>query len=119
MATITIGTALTTTLIGMAFQPAFNAGALGQVMGTPVTGGPFTQADLAQIDSAILDDLNPARTIPPNYGATAGLTRGLLFVPNRGYLQIRPGDYVAYDAATGWPILISGRAAAGAGWVHT
>jgi hypothetical protein len=106
-------------LTGMAFQPAFNAAQLTLAMGTPVTGGPFTQADLAQIDAAILDDLNPARTLPPNFGATAGLTRGLLFVPNRGYLQIRPGDYVAYDAATGWPVLISGRAAAGAGWTHT
>jgi len=109
------------TLSGMAFQPAWSATVPPYVvMGSPVVGAPFTVADAATIEAAILDDINPARTSPPNFGGIAGLTRdGRLFVPNRGFLQIRPGDYVAYDAATGWPILISGRAAAGAGWTHT
>ena len=73
--------------------------------------------DFATVDGAILDDINPTH---PIYGPTNGMTpQGLLFVPNRGVLRMRPGDYVFYDPQTGWPILVSGRAAAAAGWVHT
>lgn len=35
---------------------------------------------------------------------------GLLTVPGRGVLKVLPGDYVAIDMATGWPILVSGNA---------
>lgn len=44
---------------------------------------------------------------------------GKLWVPRRGWLTMLPGDYVAIDAATGWPILVSAAAAAGAQYVHT
>jgi len=122
MATITLGTVASTTLIGVSFAPAWNTMPAGvgperALYGTPVLAQ--LPADMATVDGAILDDLNPARSLPPGFGATVGLTRGLLYVPNRGVLQIRPGDYVAYDAATGWPILVSGRAANGAGWAHS
>ena len=81
-------------------------------------GGYFANiTDFATVDAAILDDINP---IHPIYGPTNGLSvTGMLFVPNRGVLRMRPGDYVFYDPQTGWPILVSGRAAAAAGWVHT
>lgn len=45
---------------------------------------------------------------------------GLLFVPNRGVLQVLPGDYVAVDN-DGWPILVSA-SSIGLGatrWVHS
>jgi len=45
---------------------------------------------------------------------------GQLYVPGRGVLRVRPGDYVATDAS-GWPILVSGNAVAYAGsdWTFT
>lgn len=44
---------------------------------------------------------------------------GLLWVPNRGYLVVLPGDFVGVDATTGWPILLSANAAANGPWTHT
>jgi len=76
----------------------------------------FNAADYATIDIAILDDLNPAH---PIYGPTCGLTRdGRLYVPNRGFLLVRAGDYIGVDS-TGWPILVSARAIAAGPWTHT
>ena len=97
MATKTLGTAPTNTLVAMPF-------------GTDVS-----QADIAAIAQHILNDQVNTHPIWPEAWANSGL----LFVPNRGILQALPGDYVAYDPATGWPILLSKRAAAGANWVHS
>ena len=58
-------------------------------------------ADIGQIAANIKDDLNVAHPIVP--GAFAA---GRLVIPNRGFLLLQPGDFVAYDS-TGWPILIS------------
>jgi hypothetical protein len=115
LATVTGGTATTTTLIGIPMSPALASLPTGNVM---AAGGYFANiTDFATVDAAILDDINP---IHPIYGPTNGLSvTGMLFVPNRGVLRMRPGDYVFYDPQTGWPILLSGRAAAAAGWVHT
>ena len=115
MATVTGGTATTTTLIGIPMSPALASLPTGNVM---AAGGYFANiTDFATVDAAILVDINP---IHPIYGPTNGLSvTGMLFVPNRGVLRMRPGDYVFYDPQTGWPILLSGRAAAAAGWVHT
>lgn len=38
------------------------------------------------------------------------IQNGLLYVPGRGVLKIRPGDIVAVDPLTGWPILVSANA---------
>jgi hypothetical protein len=43
----------------------------------------------------------------------------ILYIPNRGRLVCRPGDFVAWDATTGWPILLSGDAAANGPYTHT
>jgi hypothetical protein len=73
-------------------------------------------ADVAAFAEAILDDINPTHPISP--GAFSQV--GLLYVPNRGVLKCLPGDYLAIVPATGWPILISGRAAgSNPQWVHT
>ena len=59
-------------------------------------------ADVALIAAGIKDDLNPAAPLVPG-----GFTKnGMLYVPNRGVLKLRPGDWVAIDD-TGWPILVS------------
>jgi hypothetical protein len=100
MATITIGSAGTTTLIGLAFDPS------------------KSDADFASISTHILDDKNPG-VLTGRVWPGAWSKRGVLYVPNRGYLQTLPGDIVAYDPATGWPILVSQHAAAGASWVHS
>lgn len=96
MATRTLGTAATTTLVAMPF-------------GTDVT-----PADIAKIAANILNDQVNTNPIWPGAWANTGL----LFVPNRGVLQLLPGDYVAYDS-TGWPIMLSKKSAASASWVHT
>lgn len=104
MATKTLGTAANNTLVAVAFSldPAV-----------------LNSADLATINQHILDDQASAHPVA-HYSGIGGFVReGLLFVPNRGTLKILPGDYVAYDPATGWPILVSSLAAAGASWVHS
>ena len=99
--TITVGTAGTTTLIGAAWHSN------------------MAQADVRTINTHILDDVN-ARHPQAQVGGFGGFVReGQLYVPNRGVLTLRSGDYVLYDPATGFPILLSSRAAAGASWVHT
>ncbi len=74
-------------------------------------------ADIATIQQLIKDDQNPAQ--PINL-PTGGWSRaGQLFVPNRGWLKLMAGDIVGVDG-TGWPILLSRRAAASAAaWTLT
>jgi len=75
----------------------------------------MSDADIATIAEHILNDQGNSNAIWPGAWARTGM----LFVPNRGVLRAMPGDYVAYDPATGFPILISADAAAGASWVHS
>lgn len=110
MATATLGTAATTTLTAL-----------------PFTYGAAV-ADVAAIAAAVKrDSHNPNNTQAANGPGITGpqpailnaLSRaGVLIIPERGVLRLYPGDYVAIDA-TGWPILLSARAAASASWVHT
>lgn len=96
MATITLGTAATTTLTALAFSKA------------------AAEADVATIAQAIKNDLVNGGPIYPD----AFTKSGYLFVPNRGILLMRVGDVIGVDA-TGWPVLLSPAAAASASWVHT
>lgn len=99
MATKTIGTNATTSLTyGLKFLPGYGSG--------------VSAADIAAIALQIKDDVNVAHPVYPN----AFSANGLLYVPNRGILTMLPGDYVAVDPTTGWPILISKRAAASGPW---
>ena len=101
MSTITIGTAATTTLIGVTWT------------------GSVSQADVRTINSHILDDL-AARHPAAQIGGVGGFVReGILYVPNRGPLSLCLGDVVAYDPTTGGVILVTKLAAAGASWVHS
>lgn len=101
MSTITLGTAGTTTLVALVWT------------------GSAAQADVAAINSHILDDVNTRHPAAQIGGGGGFVREGLLYVPNRGILTLRASDVVAYDPATGWPILLSSRAAAGASWVHS
>jgi hypothetical protein len=116
MALRTIGTNASTSLSG--FVVAFN--------------------DLVSADVATL--LTQLRGDPPGYNAwavpaTTGLVSGTgtnrprinqayvqtgrLIIPNRGELQLKPGDFVCWDTTTGWPIVISGDAAANGPYSHS
>ena len=35
------------------------------------------------------------------------IQNGMLYIPSRGWLPLLPGDVVAVDANTGWPVLIN------------
>jgi hypothetical protein len=73
-------------------------------------------ADIAAIANLILDD--QINSHPVWAGAFSQI--GRLYIPNRGVITILPGDYVGVDTQTGWPILVSARAAAAnPSWVHT
>lgn len=79
----------------------------------------MAQADVDTINVHILDDVNARHPMAQISGCGGFVREGQLYVPNRGQLTLRPGDVVAYDPATGFPILLSSRAAAGASWVHS
>lgn len=96
MATSTLGTDATTSLTALAFLPGI---------------GSLAAADVASINNGIKNDLNPALPLVPGAFSSAGL----LVIPNRGIVQVLPGDYVAIDS-TGWPILLSRYAAANGPW---
>lgn len=99
MSVITGGTNATTSLSGLKFLRQY----------TTQNG----IAGVATVNANILDDLNVAHPIVP------GAWRlGQLFIPNRGVLQVLPGDYVFYDS-TGWPILVSANAIANGPWTHS
>ena len=49
----------------------------------------------------------------------AYVKQGILFIPNRGQLKLIQGDFVCFDSTTGWPIVISGDAAANGPYTHS
>ncbi len=101
MATITLGTTANNSLSpALKFLPGWNSG--------------MAAADEASIANAIKDDLTNGN--PVVKGAFS--YNGVLFVPNRGHLQILPGDYVGVDSQ-GWPILVSANSIANAAWTHS
>ena len=88
-------------------------------------GASIADADIATIANQIYDDFVQNNPIT---GLTTSVLRvmpgcftkqGLLYVPNRGYLKPMPGDVIAIDTATGWPILVSVAAAAGGPYTFT
>ena len=80
-------------------------------------------ADVATLITQIKAD--PVEWNGTNQGTTqlavnqAYVRRGTLFIPNRGKLLLKVGDYICWNAVTGWPIVLSGFEAANGSWVHT
>jgi small ligand-binding sensory domain FIST len=103
VATLTLGTAATTTLVAVKWT------ASSQVL---------LPADMATINNTILDDLNVAHPQASLIGTGGFSYNGQLFIPNRGWLKVLPGDYVGVDP-NGWPILVSANSIAGSGWSHS
>ncbi len=75
----------------------------------------MSTVNIALIAAGILNDQINGHPIFPG----AFSQPGLLTIPNRGTLQCRPGDYVMFDATTGWPILLSAYAIASGPWAHS
>jgi hypothetical protein len=92
---------------------------IGILPGTYVTAIPTsTSVTLSQAASASASGIN-VTFVPVN---RPGISRQQqLTVPGRGILSIQPGDVIAVDPTTGWPILVSGAAisAAGSLWTFT
>jgi len=99
MSTLTLGTNATTSLTALAYLAGISS---------------MVPVDQAAIANAIKNDVNPAHPIWPG----AFSANGLLFVPNRGVLQMLPGDYVGVDDQ-GWPILVSANSIANGAWTHS
>lgn len=87
MTTVLVGTDAVDSLTGLAFNTQAAA------------------ADFATIAQLIKNDKIAAAGSHPIYPG-AFSQNGLLYVPNRGVLQVMAGDVVAVDN-NGWPILIS------------
>lgn len=100
MALLTLGTNATTSLQALLFRGG-------------ATGG-NSASDWGNLDNLIKDDKINSHPFSQD-NLIAG---GQLFVPNRGWLQVLPGDYIAVDA-NGWPILVSAYSIATGGWTHT
>jgi hypothetical protein len=115
MATRTAGTNATTSLTAI----RWNIDSSGT--------GTVSMADVAAASIGIDDDgyhqnMGRPPAAPPsggnpniNYFVPGGMY-GRLFVPNRGSLIVKPGDVVAWDATTGWPILIASNAITNGPW---
>src|SRR5271166_274735 len=86
--------------------------------------GVLLPADLATIAQAILAANTFGNAIPGalNYMGILAIPGGPTTQGNggiRGWVQVLPGEVVAVDPATGWPILVSAKAIAGGDWTYT
>lgn len=77
-------------------------------------------ADVATLNTQLRTD--PVEWNAATQGATqftinqAYVRRGTLFLPNgRGKVLLKVNDVIGWDAATGWPIVVSGYSANGNG----
>ena len=112
----TLGTTTTTKLTSYRFPGAPDS-PRGQAV--PSVTSP-TAAQIATLGIGIKNDqVNVNLTTPAGpIWAGAFHPQGnptLLHIPNRGVLKILPGDYIAIDSLTGWPILVSSQAVAATG----
>lgn len=118
---MTVGTAGTTTTSNL--TACFAPGSYMQPNGVAQS---FVEADsdIATIQNAIKDDqyhgVGNAQGSQLSYPIpTAGWSRaGQLYIPNRGWLKVLPGDLVCVDA-NGWPILVSAFSILTGGWTKT
>jgi hypothetical protein len=101
---------------------------LGTTTTTKLTAYTYSQSpnvlsytNMATLKTGIKDDLNPASFAASQTGGnyTGSLSpniffdfNGLLMIPRRGLVKVFPGDVVAFDTQSGWPILVSAEAIA-------
>lgn len=98
MALGTLGTAATTSLVSLVWNPM------------------SLVADVAAIAANIKSQGNPTHPIAPGAFSKSGR---LSFPGRRGFILLSPGDYVAYDNF-GWPIVVSNQSiTSGSSWSHS
>lgn len=102
MATKTVGTSLTTSLVAIQWQP----------------GG------LNPTDLATINELIHGVTAVTSYKTSARVENGILYIPLRSfsseYITLTPGDWIAVDASTGWPVVIPKAVMdASTAWTHS
>lgn len=110
MATSTLGTNANSS-IPLALQAP---GSFITPAGT-VSSSTAVAADVAALNNAIRDDQNRVLAFPGAMGGWS--TQGQLYIPNRGYLKVLPGDWIGVDNR-GWPILLSADTIANGLWTH-
>lgn len=117
MALRTLGTNATTSL--SAFVVGFNDTIAADVASliTGIKGDPPGWRG-PEAEAATTGLVTGQGTVRPNINQ-AYVQQGMLIIPNRGMIQCRPGDFVCFDSTTGWPILISGDAAANGPYTHS
>lgn len=90
-------------------------------------------ADVATLNTQLRGDPPGynAVVVPATTGLAAGtgtnrprlnqayVKNGLLIIPNRGWLTLKAGDFVCWDTTTGWPLVLSGDAAANGPYTHS
>ena len=101
MATKTFGTAAVGSLTALQFS----------------AGADMLDADIATLCQNIKDDVLSGHLVIANSFSR----NGQLFVPNRGVLKLLPGDWVAVDVNSGFPIVVPNSvvAAGGTPWTHS
>lgn len=98
MAIITLGTAATTSLNALVWNPMSSV------------------ADVASIAANIKGQSNPTHPIAPGAFSKSGR---LAFPGRRGFILLQPGDYIGYDNF-GWPVVVSNQSiASGSSWSHS
>lgn len=78
-----------------------------------------SQADVRAINALIRDDQNPRHPVAQISGCGGFVKEGLLYVPNRGFLTLFPGDIVGVDSTSGQVVLVSAQSAALGRWTLT
>lgn len=76
-------------------------------------------ADVRAINALIRNDVNARHPVAQIGGGGGFVKEGILYVPNRGSLELRPGDVVALDATSGQVILLTAYGLSAGPWTLT
>ncbi len=123
MALRTLGTNAATSL--SAFVVGFNDTITADVatlnigiLGDPPGSGAWNNVQSTGLVQQGAASANTIGTVRPRVNQ-AYVRNGILIIPNRGQLVLKNGDFVCFDTTTGWPIVVSGDAAANGPYTHS
>ena len=109
MALKTLGTNATTSLEAVQFYP---------FLGASAAAGQMSDSDLALWNAAITPNFGGTQSNNGKMGTYVSRD-GQLWIPERGWLKVKPGDWLCTDATTGFPFLLSKNAVASGPWTHS
>lgn len=123
MALRTLGTNATTSL--SAFVVGFNdtisadvATLITQLRGDPPGWGAWNNVQASGLIQQGANQPNTTGTVRTRLNQPY-VRNGQIIIPNRGWLTLKNGDFVCWDTTTGWPIVLSGDAAANGPFTHS